>query len=564
MALAQVSVCLFLAWPWIIGQVADGLADDEVGLLREIQRQATLGDLALTVVGRRTAFREGEEIKFEVSCRRDMYVTLLDFGTSGGIVVVLPNRYSGPVLVRAGQRRLVPANEDGFRYLVSGPPGTEHVVAIGSVEPIRGLEEIISRTSKAAGPFGIVPTGQQRGFVISVRDILVVPAAQPARMPYAFAKCSFVVLGPQTTPTPPTLQQSPQPAPGQPSAPQLPPGQPPPSHAPPGQPSPPPMLPGGPSAPPPGTQANPPQPGEPSASQPGLQAPPEPEPALPAPEPPLLAGAPQPGRANRWAVALGISRYRDRRLLFAAADAKLFADKAAELLNVPKEHIVLLTDAQATCDAVRDAFARISKRADRRDRLYVFFSGHGVRLQDDDGDEADSFDEALLLQDAPLRDDEFYLLCNQTWCTERVLFLDCCYAGGAARGIKGIGEPPEANLLPLLDHFDFGEKPPSVGTRDLEETAGAPGQVVLAASKPDQVSWEDRRIRHGVFTYYVSKGLAGDADEDRNGVILVEELYAFLRHTIPNHVAQMPGVQQTMVQEPVLVGRPLPGMRIRP
>jgi uncharacterized caspase-like protein len=64
----------------------------------------------------------------------------------------------------------------------------------------------------------------------------------------------------------------------------------------------------------------------------------------------------------------------------------------------------------------------------------------------------------------------------------------------------------------------------------------ATGQrAVITASDISEPSFEDVRWGngHGVFTYFLLKGLQGAADKNHDGVITAEELFAYLKQTVP-------------------------------
>jgi hypothetical protein len=90
---------------------------------------------------------------------------------------------------------------------------------------------------------------------------------------------------------------------------------------------------------------------------------------------------------------------------------------------------VVLTDHQATRRAVFDAIRQLSARIGDNDTLVVFFSGHGDRRSDDNGDELDGMDETIILADGALVDDELVELLRSARGRD-LLALDTCYSGG--------------------------------------------------------------------------------------------------------------------------------------
>lgn len=84
------------------------------------------------------------------------------------------------------------------------------------------------------------------------------------------------------------------------------------------------------------------------------------------------------------------------------------------------------------------------------DMALLYFSGHGFRVPDNDGDEwDDAWDECLVLSDNLLRDDWFR---DSFWPRTRpntkwVTCIDSCFSASAVRGI-GV-EPPPIQILPV-------------------------------------------------------------------------------------------------------------------
>jgi TolB-like protein len=95
--------------------------------------------LAVQVSAEKSRYRIGEAVRFRLKVNRDAYVTLVDVGTSGDVTVLFPNRFHPNHFVRGGEEVLIPPQDAGFRLTVQGPPGTDHVRAIATVEPVRFL-----------------------------------------------------------------------------------------------------------------------------------------------------------------------------------------------------------------------------------------------------------------------------------------------------------------------------------------------------------------------------------------------------------------------------------------
>src|SRR5262249_54103101 len=97
-----------------------------------------------------------------------------------------------------------------------------------------------------------------------------------------------------------------------------------------------------------------------------------------------------------------------------------------------------------------------------------------------------------------------------------ILFVDVCKAGA-------IGTIKSTTI--------------SADVQKLEEAEGS--LFGLLASRPKEVSREGPEFGggHGVFTYYVLKGLAGAADANNDGVVDVNELIKYVGDQVPKATA---------------------------
>lgn len=140
--------------------------------------------------------------------------------------------------------------------------------------------------------------------------------------------------------------------------------------------------------------------------------------------------------------------------------------EAAERLGFGE--IRTLLDREATYDRFKALFERWLIGGTRSgDRVLLYFSGHGGCVADQDGDEADGKDEALILHDTrlqggrmenALRDDEFNALLQRLPGRHVLVLIDACHSGTSHKGfnlpnnksfgaekvwVSGVGEPFE-------------------------------------------------------------------------------------------------------------------------
>lgn len=111
---------------------------------------------------------------------------------------------------------------------------------------------------------------------------------------------------------------------------------------------------------------------------------------------------------------------------FANEDIMILADKETGL-----EHFPNLRHYDATSASIVAALKWLAIDAQPGDRLWFSFSGHGVQLQDQDGDEFDGMDEALLGSDmVNIVDDDILAILEKIPPGARLTgLIDACHSG---------------------------------------------------------------------------------------------------------------------------------------
>lgn len=246
---------------------------------------------------------------------------------------------------------------------------------------------------------------------------------------------------------------------------------------------------------------------------------------------------------NAYALIIGISKYRDPRipeLKFTRADAegiyKLLTDRKKMGLN--PDNIKLLLDQDATAFNIKNAISSwLFKNAEPDSVVFIYFAGHGGVEEDRLGVEKDKLAKYLLPYDASFDDLYSSAISNRDFnellltirSTKLVIFMDSCYSGGVserkARDLK-ITEDPYQKI---------GE---------------GEGRIVIAASKPDQRSFEDSRLGHGIFTYNLIEALSGKADRNKVGYVTVLDAYKYLENNVHDLARKLAGGEQ----DPVMRG----------
>jgi hypothetical protein len=167
------------------------------------------------------------------------------------------------------------------------------------------------------------------------------------------------------------------------------------------------------------------------------------------------------------------------------------------------DHILFLTDTDATASRVVEAIRWLASKTDRSSTVVFHYAGHEKPYRTDVDGDGETRDVALwlsdnrLIVDARLGDELGRVRAKQMW-----LHFAVCRAGG----------------------FD-------------DPVTGGPGRIVTYSSPDSELSYEDRDLRHSVFGYYtIVEGLSeGLADANRDGKVTVEEAFRYARPLTTQH-----------------------------
>nr|AAU82846.1 conserved hypothetical protein [uncultured archaeon GZfos1D1] len=250
-----------------------------------------------------------------------------------------------------------------------------------------------------------------------------------------------------------------------------------------------------------------------------------------------------PDEKDAYALIVGIATYKDPKipkLNYTTHDAKAVFDLLVDpdMAGFKKENVKIFLDGEATSFNIKDAISSwLFKNAKEDSIVFVFFAGHGGVEEDRFDTEKDNLAKYLLPYDtdfdnfyaSALSNSDFNRLLLSIKSRRLVVFMDSCYSGGVsekkARDVKIVEDP-------------------------YEKMAEGEGRLVIAASQPDQRSFEDENLGHGIFTHHLIEALSGAADLDNNGYVKAMEVYKHLSDTVPKTAMRLAGG----VQEPILRG----------
>ncbi|MDF0643188.1 MAG: caspase family protein [Nitrospira sp.] len=213
-----------------------------------------------------------------------------------------------------------------------------------------------------------------------------------------------------------------------------------------------------------------------------------------------------------WAVVIGIDGYQYApKLRYAVSDAKA----VAHALETQGFQTTVLYDAQATRRAiVSELGGKLVKRVSPRDRVLIYYAGHGVE-QKVEGGKVMGY---LLPVDGEMDDFAGTSISMglikelaDALPSKHVLFVvDSCYGGIAGQSFRS------ASLSKTTEDYV------RLITRER-------GRQVITAGGADQEALESPEWGHSVFTHYFLNGIEeGLADLNNDGIIPASELYTYL------------------------------------
>ena len=240
----------------------------------------------------------------------------------------------------------------------------------------------------------------------------------------------------------------------------------------------------------------------------------------------------RPTKANEDALALivGVANYENTsaRAVFADSDALMFKDFASEKLGIPESRINTLVDEGADFREVLLGVKRWLSRAVRQGQsdVYIFFAGHGLATDDGETMYLLPYDGAPeLLEDTAVSTERLFSDIAAAMPRSVTVFLDTCYSG-TTRG-------PEMLIA---------SRPIAIRTR--EQTV-PDGFTVITAAAGDQTAKPLEEARHGMFSYFLMKGMEGDADANKDDKITAGELHAYVQRNV---IQQSSGSQTPEIQ----------------
>ncbi len=218
------------------------------------------------------------------------------------------------------------------------------------------------------------------------------------------------------------------------------------------------------------------------------------------------------GNNDKLAIIIGISEYKSlTNADFADRDAKIFAQFSENILGIKNENIrVLLNDKATRNEIAKTLKLWLRKQAFGKEiELFLFYAGHGViNSTTNELFFLPNDTEIKLIEDTAVSINYFFKELENINIKSATFFIDSCFSGNA-----------RDNKTILT-----GVRPITIVESDINFPQN---YTIFSASSGNEFSNSLPEAEHGLFSFYLMKGLEGEADINRDSKISAKELHEF-------------------------------------
>jgi uncharacterized caspase-like protein len=251
-----------------------------------------------------------------------------------------------------------------------------------------------------------------------------------------------------------------------------------------------------------------------------------------------FASALEVGTAKLWVLLIGVNQYQDPTfpaLKYAAIDCQGISKALAAATDpFPHKEFLIHNDlVEQTPSLARVEFSlrRLVAEAQVQDTILIYFSGHGVVEPIEQQTVLCLYDtdrEHLLNTGLPIQ--VVLEMLRHCAAHSQLLWLDACHSGN----MRSLEQSPKIRAEVEIDkHLRSAQEgqiqlnPSTQLLASLRQAVSNRGFYALLSCDEGQQSWEFPDLGHGVFSYYLMRGLNGAAADDQ-GIIDADSLYRYV------------------------------------
>lgn len=216
-------------------------------------------------------------------------------------------------------------------------------------------------------------------------------------------------------------------------------------------------------------------------------------------------------KTKYWVLSVGISKYQNPSIMTSLASPTRYAFEFSSVVKVnpyiASLNIPVLTDDAATKSSILKKIKSIfldSTKVGRQDVIIFYFSGHGKVISDRIGIcPYDYFDQRQLITET-----EIVKIMELSPAKYKIFINESCRS----------------------DNSFVGPTPSGGGGPYVKPTV-SPDVIIISSTQHGNESYELPDLG-AVFSYFLVKAFAGEADINQNKIITISELFQFLRENV--------------------------------
>lgn len=239
-------------------------------------------------------------------------------------------------------------------------------------------------------------------------------------------------------------------------------------------------------------------------------------------------------KPNLYVLTVAVNKYRDKDLWlnYCVPDAASIEESFKKQQSGLYQNVCVysLKDAEVTKEGLEQKFKELSSIVTADDVFVFFVSGHGTTY--DDGD-------------------YYFIPVNFRYTNKTDIPLNAISKSDLTKNLSLIKAGKTLMMLDTCNSGSFFADSNKRGMGDkgiFERLSRATGHAILAAASDSQSAMEGYN-GHGVFTYVLLDGLAGNADSDGDGFVTLTELSSYVENQVPELSYEKWGYEQVPQKE---------------
>jgi hypothetical protein len=237
---------------------------------------------------------------------------------------------------------------------------------------------------------------------------------------------------------------------------------------------------------------------------------------------------------NAYAIVIGIESYRQKlpNADFAAHDAMTISKYLTKTMGYPEENVITLLNDRALKSDMEKYFDRwLINNVEENGRVFIYYSGHGApNTKTGDAYLVPYDGDPTFIAETGYPIARLYESLGKLKAKEIIVVLDSCFSGGGGRSVLAKGAKP---LVVMIN------------TPNIQKNI-----AVMTASSGNQISSAYEEQGHGLFTYFMLKGIKNEGVVKPDGSIAMSDLFSYIKP----QVERIARKQYNNEQSPQLIG----------